>query len=145
MCQRCYKGKLFTENSRDASGAVYRHSRQHLREQKETCEAVQIPTIQKIQNTIEILQVQFVDHIHWNPWDHQNKDKCKRSRRNGNSSPWSSPIDRCHGYRDVERSVPHSTISRDRVASGSQRNGAWSAWSTRGSVVWLHQTCRPVW
>ena len=67
MRQRCYKGqfqlpKPFTENSGDASGAVYRHRRQYFREQAEAsavhrhstkarsldvrCDATQVPTIQ---------------------------------------------------------------------------------------------------
>ena len=43
-CQMCYKGKFQqprpnTENSGDALGAVYRHSRQHFLEQAEACAA----------------------------------------------------------------------------------------------------------
>ena len=66
MCQRCYKEKFqqpkpCTENSGDASSAVYL---QHFCEQAEasaahrhsTCEATQIPMIQKMQKMVEILQ-----------------------------------------------------------------------------------------
>ena len=42
--------------------------------------------IQKMQNTLEILQVQFIDKVFEISDIMQRKDKCQRSRRYGNSS-----------------------------------------------------------
>ena len=41
--------------------------------------------IQKMQKTVEILQVQFIDKLVEISKIMQSKDKCQRSRRNGNS------------------------------------------------------------
>ena len=106
VCQRCCKGKFrqpipSTENSGDAPGAVYRYSdnisvnttRQLPRTctaQRQdpgdvSCDATQVPMIQKVQKSVEILQVQFIDKVVEISEIMQSKDKCQRSRRNGNS------------------------------------------------------------
>ena len=41
--------------------------------------------IQKMQKAVEILHVQFIDKVVGIPEIMQSKDKCQRSRRNGNS------------------------------------------------------------
>ena len=48
------------------------------------CEATQVPMIQKMQKTVEIPQVQFIDQVVEISEITQSKDKCKRSRRYGN-------------------------------------------------------------
>ena len=72
MSQRKFQQhKPLTKNNGDASGAVYRYSWQHFREQAKAiaahrhsttagdvnCDATQIPMIQNMQKTVEILQV----------------------------------------------------------------------------------------
>ena len=50
-----------------------------------SCDATQVPRIQKVQKTVEILQVQFIDKVVEISEIMQSKDKCQRSRRNGHS------------------------------------------------------------
>ena len=50
-----------------------------------SCDATQIPMIQKMQKTVGTLQVQFIDKVVEISEIMQSKDKCQRSRRYGNS------------------------------------------------------------
>ena len=56
------------------------------------CDATQVPMIQKMQDTVEILQVQFIDKVVEISVIMQSKDKCQRSRRNGNSLKFTDRI-----------------------------------------------------
>ena len=57
-----------------------------------SCDATQVPVIQKVQKTVEILQVQFIDKVVGISEIMQSKDKCQRSRRNGNSRKFTDRI-----------------------------------------------------
>ena len=48
-----------------------------------SCDATQVPMIQKMQKNAEILQVQFIDKVVEISEIMQSKDKCQGSRRNG--------------------------------------------------------------
>ena len=78
MCQRYYKRKFqqpnpCTDNSGDASDADISVNRQRQVPRTGTaqwqdpgdvsCDATQVPMIQKVQKTAEILQFQFIDHV----------------------------------------------------------------------------------
>ena len=57
-----------------------------------SCDATQVPMIQKVQKTVEILQVQFIDKVFEISEIMQSKDKCQRSRWNGNSRKFTDRI-----------------------------------------------------
>ena len=57
-----------------------------------SCDATQVPMIQKAQKTFEILKVQFIDKVVEISEIMQSKDKCQRSRRNGNSRKFADRI-----------------------------------------------------
>ena len=65
-------------------------------------QSTQVPMIQQMQKTVEILQVQFIDKV-VEISEIMRKDKCQRSRRNGNSRKFTDiivdvpvrPIDQC--------------------------------------------------
>ena len=122
-----------------------------------SCDATQFPMIQKMQKTVEVLQVQFIDKVVEISEIMQSRDKCQRSRRNGNSRKFTDRIvdvpvvqkRQCQpsaqvldhvpttGAQDAKRSERQSTsetdakckdkVSRERVVSGSRRKGARSA------------------
>ena len=86
---------------------------------------------QKVQKTVEILQVPFIDR--------DGKDKCQRSRRYANSWKFTDRIVdvpvvlkrqcqrkiRTSVHKQVRRQVQRQD-SRERVVSGSRRNGSRS-------------------
>ena len=55
-------------------------------------DATQVPMIQKMQKTVEILHVQFIDKVVEIFGIMQRKDKCQRSRRNGYSRKFTDRI-----------------------------------------------------
>ena len=57
-----------------------------------SCDGTQVPMIQKMQKTVEILQVQFIDKVVEISEIMQSKDNCRRSRRNGNSRKFTDII-----------------------------------------------------
>ena len=57
-----------------------------------SCDATQVPMIQKMQKKAEILQVQFIDKVVEICEIMQSKDKSQRSRRNGNSRKFTDRI-----------------------------------------------------
>ena len=101
-----------------------------------SCDATQVPMIQKVQKTVEILQVQFIDKVVENSEIMQSKrqapeiqkerkleevprQNCGRSSRAEEavpakySSPCSNPNDRCQGCNDAERDERQSTSKSD--------------------------------
>ena len=57
-----------------------------------SCDATQVPTIQKMEKAVEILQVPFIDKVVEISKIMQSRDKCQRSRRNGNSRKFTDRI-----------------------------------------------------
>ena len=57
-----------------------------------SCDATPIPMIQKMQKTVEILQVQFIEKVVKKSEITQSKDMCQGSRRNGNSRKFTDRI-----------------------------------------------------
>ena len=55
-----------------------------------SCDATQVPMIQKMQKTVEILQVRFIDKVV--EISEMSKDKCQRSRRNGHSRKFTDRV-----------------------------------------------------
>ena len=108
-----------------------------------SCEATQVPMIQKVQKTVEILQVHVNDKVVEISEIMQSKDKCQRSRRKGSSWKFTDRLvdvpvvlkRQCQPSAQVLDEVPTTGAkdtkmeqdSRERVVSGSRRNGARSA------------------
>ena len=129
--------------------------------------------IQKMQKTVEILQVQFIDKVVEISETMQNKDKCQRSRRNGNSWKLTDrivdvpvvlkrqcqpsaqvPTDRRQGCKAAERSDRQSAIDQTPSAKTRFTRKSRERQPTkrrheclkheRERAVRLHQMCRPI-
>ena len=93
------------------------------------CDATQVPMIQKMQKTVEILQVQLIDKVVEISEIMQNKDKCQRSRKNGNSRKFTDrivdvPIARkrqCQPNAQVIDQIPTTNAKDAKMQKRSER------------------------
>ena len=69
-----------------------------------SCGAIQVPLLQKMQKTVESLQVQFIDRVVDISEIMQSKDQCQRSRRYGNSRKFTHK--NCGRSSRAEEAVP---------------------------------------